>query len=88
LGSFIAALRNWAFALDRVLFLGLVFLAPERMVEINGSCGQLGAVVSPSDVVPGEQPATPDPTLIQLIASNAVLVEEHMQLALPFSFTI
>jgi hypothetical protein len=38
--------------------------------------------------VPHEEPATPDPTLIQLIASNAVLVEEHMQLALPFSFTI
>jgi hypothetical protein len=38
--------------------------------------------------VPHEEPATPDPTLIQLIASNAVLVEEHMPLALPFSFTI
>jgi hypothetical protein len=32
--------------------------------------------------VPHEQPGTPDPTLIQLLASNAVLVEEHMPLAL------
>jgi hypothetical protein len=32
----------------------------------------------------GEKPTTPDPTLIQPLASKAVLVEEHKRFAVPF----
>jgi hypothetical protein len=55
---------------------------PEAVAEL-GSAGSLSAG-SLSNVVGGEKPTTPDPTLIQPLASNAVLVEEHMQFAVPF----